>query len=111
MALGRALAGELHGAVLLIGNLGAGKTTLLNRILSEPHGKKYAVIVNEYGEEGIDGALVVVAPARASAGPMPRVNATVPRARSEPMAYFPPFFSPFPSSGIGRTSAPSKSCT
>jgi G3E family GTPase len=44
---------------LLTGYLGAGKTTLLNRILSEPHGKKYAVIVNEYGEQGIDGALVV----------------------------------------------------
>ncbi|MFA4995410.1 MAG: GTP-binding protein [Bdellovibrionales bacterium] len=44
---------------VLTGYLGAGKTTLLNRILSEPHGKKYAVIVNEYGAEGIDGALVV----------------------------------------------------
>jgi G3E family GTPase len=44
---------------LLTGYLGAGKTTLLNRILSEPHGKKYAVIVNEYGEEGIDGSLIV----------------------------------------------------
>ena len=44
---------------VLTGYLGAGKTTLLNRILSEPHGKKYAVIVNEYGEEGIDGQLVV----------------------------------------------------
>ena len=44
---------------VLTGYLGAGKTTLLNRILSEPHGKKYAVIVNEYGEEGIDGDLVV----------------------------------------------------
>ncbi|MFA5040253.1 MAG: GTP-binding protein [Bdellovibrionales bacterium] len=44
---------------VLTGYLGAGKTTLLNRILSENHGKKYAVIVNEYGEEGIDGALIV----------------------------------------------------
>ncbi|MFY8113937.1 MAG: CobW family GTP-binding protein, partial [Rhabdaerophilum sp.] len=34
-------------------------TTLLNRILSEPHGKKYAVIVNEFGEIGIDNDLVV----------------------------------------------------
>ncbi|HUN12513.1 MAG TPA: GTP-binding protein, partial [Rhabdaerophilum sp.] len=34
---------------VLTGYLGAGKTTLLNRILSEPHGKKYAVIVNEFG--------------------------------------------------------------
>jgi len=44
---------------VLTGYLGAGKTTLLNRILSEPHGKKYAVIVNEFGEAGIDGDLVV----------------------------------------------------
>ncbi len=44
---------------VLTGYLGAGKTTLLNRILSEPHGKKYAVIVNEFGEENIDGALIV----------------------------------------------------
>lgn len=44
---------------VLTGYLGAGKTTLLNRILSEPHGKKYAVIVNEFGEIGIDGDLVV----------------------------------------------------
>jgi G3E family GTPase len=35
---------------VLTGYLGAGKTTLLNRILSEPHGKKFAVIVNEFGE-------------------------------------------------------------
>src|SRR6201981_1770727 len=41
------------------GYLGPGKTTLLNRILSEPHGKKYAVIVNEFGEIGIDNDLVV----------------------------------------------------
>lgn len=44
---------------LLTGYLGAGKTTLLNRILSEAHGKRYAVIVNEFGEIGIDGDLVV----------------------------------------------------
>jgi G3E family GTPase len=44
---------------VLTGYLGAGKTTLLNRILSEPHGKKYAVVVNEFGEIGIDNDLVV----------------------------------------------------
>lgn len=44
---------------VLTGYLGAGKTTLLNRILSEDHGKKYAVIVNEFGEIGIDNDLVV----------------------------------------------------
>ncbi|MFZ2030318.1 MAG: GTP-binding protein [Vitreimonas sp.] len=44
---------------VLTGFLGAGKTTLLNRILSEPHGKKYAVIVNEFGEIGIDNDLIV----------------------------------------------------
>lgn len=44
---------------VLTGYLGAGKTTLLNRILTEDHGKKYAVIVNEFGETGIDNDLVV----------------------------------------------------
>ncbi len=44
---------------VLTGYLGAGKTTLLNRILSENHGKRYAVIVNEFGEIGIDNDLVV----------------------------------------------------
>ncbi|MFI4950738.1 MAG: CobW family GTP-binding protein [Caulobacterales bacterium] len=44
---------------VLTGYLGAGKTTLLNRILSEAHGKKYAVIVNEFGEVGIDNYLIV----------------------------------------------------
>jgi G3E family GTPase len=44
---------------VLTGFLGAGKTTLLNRILTERHGKKYAVVVNEFGEEGIDNDLVV----------------------------------------------------
>ena len=44
---------------VLTGYLGAGKTTLLNRILSEPHGKRYAVIVNEFGEIGIDNELVI----------------------------------------------------
>ena len=44
---------------VLTGYLGAGKTTLLNRILTEEHGKRYAVIVNEFGEVGIDNDLVV----------------------------------------------------
>ena len=44
---------------VLTGYLGAGKTTLLNRILSEPHGRKYAVIVNEFGEVGIDNDLIL----------------------------------------------------
>ena len=44
---------------VLTGYLGAGKTTLLNRILSEEHGQRYAVIVNEFGEIGIDNELVV----------------------------------------------------
>ncbi len=44
---------------ILTGYLGAGKTTLLNRILSEKHGRRYAVIVNEFGELGVDGDLVV----------------------------------------------------
>lgn len=44
---------------VLTGYLGAGKTTLLNRLLTEEHGRRYAVIVNEFGEIGIDNDLVV----------------------------------------------------
>jgi G3E family GTPase len=44
---------------VLTGYLGAGKTTLLNRILTGAHGKRYAVIVNEFGEIGIDNDLIV----------------------------------------------------
>ncbi len=44
---------------VLTGYLGSGKTTLLNRILSESHGKRYAVIVNEFGEIGIDNDLII----------------------------------------------------
>ncbi len=44
---------------VLTGYLGSGKTTLLNRILSENHGRRYAVIVNEFGEIGIDNDLIV----------------------------------------------------
>ena len=44
---------------ILTGFLGSGKTTLLNRILTEEHGMRIAVIENEYGEVGIDQALVI----------------------------------------------------
>jgi len=44
---------------VLTGFLGAGKTTLLNRVLTENHGKKIAVIENEFGEIGIDNDLVI----------------------------------------------------
>jgi G3E family GTPase len=50
---------SLTPVTVLTGYLGAGKTTLLNRILTEDHGKRYAVIVNEFGELGIDNDLVV----------------------------------------------------
>ena len=43
---------------VLTGYLGSGKTTLLNRILSQDHGRRWAVIVNEFGEIGIDTELV-----------------------------------------------------
>ena len=44
---------------VLTGFLGAGKTTLLNRILSEQHGRRIAVIENEFGEVGVDHELVI----------------------------------------------------
>jgi len=44
---------------VLTGYLGAGKTTLLNRILSENHSRRYAVIVNEFGSVGIDSDLII----------------------------------------------------
>lgn len=50
---------ELIPVQIITGFLGAGKTTLLNHILSNPQGKKYAVIVNEFGEIGIDSNLVI----------------------------------------------------
>ena len=43
---------------VITGYLGSGKTTLLNHILKEQHGRKVAVIVNEFGEVGIDGQLI-----------------------------------------------------
>lgn len=45
--------------VTVITGLGTGKTTLLNRILTETHGRRYAVVVNEFGEVGIDNDLIV----------------------------------------------------
>src|SRR5471030_1965911 len=44
---------------VITGFLGAGKTTLLNRILTEKHGKRIAVIENEFGEIGVDHQLVI----------------------------------------------------
>jgi G3E family GTPase len=52
-------ADTLVPVTVLTGYLGAGKTTLLNRILSENHGRKYAVVINEFGELGVDNDLVV----------------------------------------------------
>src|SRR5580765_3258245 len=43
---------------ILTGFLGSGKTTLLNRILQEDHGKRIAVIENEFGEAGVDADIV-----------------------------------------------------
>ena len=44
---------------VLTGFLGSGKTTLLNRILSENHGRRIAVIENEFGEVGVDNEVVI----------------------------------------------------
>jgi G3E family GTPase len=52
-------AGPPTPVTVLTGYLGSGKTTLLNRILTEAHGMRYAVIVNEFGEVGIDNDLIV----------------------------------------------------
>ena len=50
---------DLIPVTILTGFLGAGKTTLLNRILTEQHGEKIAVIENEFGETGIDNDILV----------------------------------------------------
>jgi G3E family GTPase len=52
-------ASEKVPVTVLTGFLGSGKTTLLNRVLTENHGKRIAVIENEFGEIGIDQALVI----------------------------------------------------
>ncbi|MEO1601799.1 MAG: GTP-binding protein [Pseudomonadota bacterium] len=52
---------------ILTGFLGAGKTTLLNRVIAEPGFEDTAVIVNEFGEAGVDGALVAQSDERAFA--------------------------------------------
>lgn len=44
---------------IITGYLGSGKTTLINHVLSQPHGRRYAVIVNEFGDLGIDGDLII----------------------------------------------------
>jgi G3E family GTPase len=50
---------SLIPATILTGFLGSGKTTLLKRVLTEAHGKKIAVIENEFGEENIDNEILV----------------------------------------------------
>ena len=54
---------DLTPVTILTGFLGAGKTTLLNRILTEEHGLRIAVIENEFGEVGVDHELVINADA------------------------------------------------
>ena len=50
---------QLIPATVLTGFLGSGKSTLLRRVLTEAHGRKIAVIENEFGEENIDSEIIV----------------------------------------------------
>jgi len=59
MTLDTTTAADKVPVTVLTGFLGSGKTTLLNRILTEQHGLRIAVIENEFGEVGIDDALVI----------------------------------------------------
>jgi G3E family GTPase len=53
------MAAALIPATVLTGFLGAGKSTLLRRVLTEPHGRRIAVIENEFGQENIDSEILV----------------------------------------------------
>ena len=59
MAAPQSAGQDLIPVTILTGFLGAGKTTLLNRILTERHGEKIAVIENEFGETGVDNEILV----------------------------------------------------
>ncbi|GMF47523.1 unnamed protein product [Phytophthora fragariaefolia] len=54
----RSLAPSKLPVTILTGFLGSGKTTLLNHLLTENHGKKFAIIENEFGEVGVDDQLI-----------------------------------------------------
>eukprot|EP01035_Chromulina_nebulosa_P002379 gene2379-3218_t len=95
---------------VLTGYLGAGKTTLLNRILTEDHGKRYAVIVNEFGEIGIDNDLVVTP--LSLAAPLAALLATActvgPNYAPPEMAVPPAFVAPQPAVASGTAIDPAQ---